>query len=119
MSDLGLFADAEVESSSRVFVLTNRHNLLAMLGARLIGPRAMFSKYYPDLLETCPGRIPLLSMGFGRELLDLVSPKTDAFRCSSSWIRPGSQAVRSRHWEPTALRDCRSAATPRPGHRPG
>jgi hypothetical protein len=55
------------------YVLTNRMNLNAMLSSRIIGSRDFFPKYYPDLLELCPGRIPVLSEPPAPDLIDLVS----------------------------------------------
>ncbi|MDN2495891.1 hypothetical protein FHY52_04135 [Nocardia nova] len=44
----------------RLFVLTNRMNLLALLSSRLLAPRESFYKYYADLLVQCPGWVPIL-----------------------------------------------------------
>lgn len=40
---------------------TNRWNLLAFLTSGLVTPREGLEKYYSDLLESCPGRLPLLT----------------------------------------------------------
>ncbi|MEB3032087.1 hypothetical protein [[Mycobacterium] nativiensis] len=45
----------------RLFFLTNQMNLNGVLGARLLAPRESFHKYYVDLLEVCPGWVPVLT----------------------------------------------------------
>jgi hypothetical protein len=54
-------AVAEVEQL-RVFFLTNRMNLNGVLSSRIIAPRESFRKYYSDLLDLCPGWVPLLTV---------------------------------------------------------
>lgn len=51
---------AEAVESSRFFFLTNRMNLNGVLSSRLIAPRESFDKYYMDLLDLCPGWVPIL-----------------------------------------------------------
>lgn len=78
MKTPGLF-DAVASSPPRLYVLTNRFNLLAILGSRLIGPRSLYSKYYPDLLEWCPGRIVMLASGVGPDLISPVATSDASF----------------------------------------
>jgi hypothetical protein len=52
--------------------LTNRYNLLEILSSRLLAPRASYSKYYADLLDAAPGRIPLLAEPLPGETLERV-----------------------------------------------
>lgn len=52
--------EVSVLPKDRVVFLTNRYNLLQILSAGYIGARESYGKYYADLLELCPGRIPLL-----------------------------------------------------------
>lgn len=78
MKTPGLF-DSVASSPPRLFVLTNRFNLLAILGSRLIGPRSLYSKYYPDLLEWCPGRIVMLASGVGPDLIPPVATSDASF----------------------------------------
>lgn len=46
---------------SRIFFLTNRYNLLEILSSGLIAPLSGYGKYYSDLLELSPGRVPLVA----------------------------------------------------------
>ncbi|MFE3318154.1 hypothetical protein [Nocardia sp. NPDC059195] len=63
-SEPGLVASNEsdglVVAPPRLFVLTNRMNLVALLSSRLMAPRESFYKYYADLLALCPGWVPIL-----------------------------------------------------------
>lgn len=56
-----------------VLFVTNRQNLLEILTAGYIGPRAAFPKYYADLLDVCPGRLPLLRGPVSEGVLSRVS----------------------------------------------
>lgn len=57
-----------------VFYLpTNRWNLLAFLTAGLVTPRQGLTKYYADLLDDCPGRLPLISGPCPDGLTELLS----------------------------------------------
>jgi hypothetical protein len=40
---------------------TNRYNLLEILSFGIVAPRAAYDKYYHDLLEATPGRVPLFA----------------------------------------------------------
>lgn len=55
--------------AERYFLVTNRFNLLSLLGARLLMPAQAFRKYYADPLERVPGRVPLLVGLPGDQLL--------------------------------------------------
>ncbi|MFJ5989262.1 hypothetical protein [Lentzea sp. NPDC092896] len=55
-----------------LYFLTNRMNLNGVLSSRLVAPRESFGKYYSDLLDHCPGWVPLLTRPPGRELVDAV-----------------------------------------------
>ena len=57
----------------RILLLTNRFNLLGILGARLIQPAVAYRKYYEDLLAMVPGRIPLLDHAPSSDLVDRVT----------------------------------------------
>ena len=63
--------EATTPSSSRYF-LTNRMNLNGVLSSRLIAPRDSFQKYYADLLDLCPGWVPILSGAPSASLLQQV-----------------------------------------------
>jgi hypothetical protein len=68
----GLF-DAPVGGIQRVFLATNRHNVLKALATRTLAPLAGYAdKYYEDLLRFAPGRIPLLADGVGPDVAALV-----------------------------------------------
>lgn len=54
------------------FLLTNRFNLLEFLSSDLISPVEGLPKYYTDLLQLAPGRIPLLRAPFHESLIDAV-----------------------------------------------
>ena len=43
-----------------LLIPTNRFNLLEMLSSRMIAPRAAYTKYYADLLDAAPGRVPIV-----------------------------------------------------------
>mgnify|MGYP000961374707 CR=1 FL=1 len=58
--------------ASRLFYLTNRMNLNGILSSRLLAPREAFGKYYADLLELCPGWVPVLSVAPTAPLLERV-----------------------------------------------
>lgn len=53
-------APVSTTSTRPLFFLTNRMNLIGLLGSRLLAPRESFRKYYADLLELSPGWVPLL-----------------------------------------------------------
>ncbi|MFE3317556.1 hypothetical protein [Nocardia sp. NPDC059195] len=53
-------ASLVASAPTRLFFLTNRMNLIGLLGSRLLAPRESFRKYYADLLELSPGWVPLL-----------------------------------------------------------
>lgn len=56
----------------RLFYLTNRMNLNGILSSRVLAPREAFAKYYADLLELCPGWVPLLTAAPTGPLLERV-----------------------------------------------
>ena len=57
------------------FLPTNRHNLTKMLAVRaLLTHEAFADKYYDDLLQLCPGRVPLVAGGVPQSLLEIVAP---------------------------------------------
>ena len=69
----GLFDEA-VHSREHVFFATNRHNLLRLMAARMLMPLSGFAqKHYGDLLEVCPGRIPLLAASVAGSFADRVT----------------------------------------------
>lgn len=63
----------EPSSIGSLFFLTNRMNLNGVLGSRLITPRESFRKYYADLLQLAPRRVPLLTGIPGMGHLDVVT----------------------------------------------
>jgi len=60
-------------ATPRLLLPTNRWNLLAFLTSGLVTPREGLSKYYVDLLEACPGRLPLLTRSCPPEIQRLSS----------------------------------------------
>jgi hypothetical protein len=70
--EIALFP-SERAANAPVLFFTNRYNLLEFLSSGLITPVAGVTKYYPDLLELCPGRVPLVRGPLGASLLRLVS----------------------------------------------
>lgn len=71
---LGLLETTDDPRSDRpVFFLTNRMNLNAILGSRLIAPREAYQKYYADLLDLTPRWVPLLTTPPARAQLDIVT----------------------------------------------
>lgn len=56
----------------RLFVLTNQMNLVGILSSRVLAPRESFQKYYTDLLEQCPGWVPLLTVPPNPHLVEQV-----------------------------------------------
>ena len=61
------------ETGVRPFLLTNRYNLLEYLASQLVEPVESFTKYYRDLLEYAPGRLPLISSPFDPAVVAQVS----------------------------------------------
>ncbi len=49
------------DAGRRYFYVTNRLNLNGILSSRIVAPREAYDKYYLDLLDRCPGWVPLLS----------------------------------------------------------
>jgi len=70
--------EPSVGTSNRIVFLTNRFNLLQILSAGFIAPKESYHKYYPDLLEIAPGRLPLLRGPLGVDLQDAVSGDVEA-----------------------------------------
>ncbi len=71
----GLDTDTPVEPrrpSRPLYFLTNRMNLNGILSSRILAPRDSFQKYYADLLDLCPGWIPLLTEAPHESLLERV-----------------------------------------------
>ena len=63
---------------TRFYYVTNRFNLLEILSAGFIGPRAMYAgKYYRDFVECCPGRVPLFTAKPGSSAARFVSEESD------------------------------------------
>ena len=63
-------------------VYTNRFNLLEILSRRLIPPRSGFDdeRYFSDLAELCPGRVPVVAGPVSSDVLQHVSaPGASAF----------------------------------------
>jgi hypothetical protein len=65
--------DANAVVPARPLFVTNRYNLLEFLSAGLIVPSLGIGKYYADLLEIRPGRIPLLRGPIHESVTSLVS----------------------------------------------
>lgn len=63
---------AAADTSTALYFLTNRMNLNGVLSSRLVAPRESFGKYYADLLDRCPGWVPLLTQPPGQDLIDAV-----------------------------------------------
>lgn len=70
--ELALFPGERADNTPVLF-FTNRYNLLEFLSSGLITPVAGIMKYYPDLLDLCPGRVPLVRGPLGANALRLVS----------------------------------------------
>ena len=71
---LGLLETTDDPSSDRpLFFLTNRMNLNAILGSRLIAPREAYQKYYADLLDLTPLWVPVLTSPPAKAQLDIVT----------------------------------------------
>ncbi len=64
--------------SQQIFYLTNRMNLNGILSSRMIAPRESFEKYYTDLLNLCPGWVPLLSGPPPADLIEHVMSERGA-----------------------------------------
>jgi hypothetical protein len=60
------------DAPTTLYFLTNRMNLNGVLSSRLVAPRDSFGKYYADLLDRCPGWVPLLTQPPGQDLVDAV-----------------------------------------------
>ena len=56
-----------------VLLVTNRYNLLEFLSAGLVLPQPAISKYYVDLLQMAPGRLPLVRGPVHSTVVDHVS----------------------------------------------
>jgi hypothetical protein len=57
-----------------IYYITNQYNLREILSGGFIGPKASFDdKYYPDLLEASPGRIPLFTQTIYPSLIQQVN----------------------------------------------
>jgi hypothetical protein len=69
----------EDTSAPNLYFVTNRLNLLEVLSSRFIAPRASYGKYYSDLLEVCPGRVPLVTAPIASSLVDAVASDTELF----------------------------------------
>ncbi|MEJ1180989.1 MULTISPECIES: hypothetical protein [unclassified Pseudarthrobacter] len=61
-----------VSGARRLFLLTNRMNLIGILSSRVLAPRESFHKYYADLLELSPGWVPLLTVQPTAQLVERV-----------------------------------------------
>lgn len=71
---LGLIEMTDEPSRERpLFFLTNRMNLNAILGSRIIAPREAYQKYYADLLDLTPRWVPLLTAPPAKAQLDIVT----------------------------------------------
>jgi hypothetical protein len=67
-------APRKLFSPAPLFFVTSQYNLREILTGRYLGSVLSFdNKYYTDLLDLCPGRIPLLTAPLGREILDFVN----------------------------------------------
>lgn len=60
------------EEGPSLYFLTNRMNLNGVLSSRILAPRESFQKYYADLLELCPGWVPLLVVPPAADLIEKV-----------------------------------------------
>jgi hypothetical protein len=67
------------EVPASLYFVTNRFNLLEILSSRYIAPRAAYVKYYPDLLELTPGRVPLVTAPIGPSLQSVCSRDPNTF----------------------------------------
>jgi hypothetical protein len=56
-----------------VLLVTNRYNLLEFLSAGLVLPQPAISKYYVDLLQLAPGRLPLVRGPVHSTIVEQVS----------------------------------------------
>lgn len=61
-----------------LYFLTNQMNLNGILSSRLIAPRESFQKYYTDLLQQTPGRVPLLRDAPTRAQIEAVTSERGA-----------------------------------------
>src|SRR5687768_1165974 len=78
MSDRGTDPLFGTTAETPLLVPTNRFNLLEILASRVIAPRAAYDKYYTDLLELAPGRIPVIAGPVGARTIELVTREGDA-----------------------------------------
>jgi hypothetical protein len=73
-----------------VFYLTNRFNVLHILGSSFLGPRSWYEKYYTDLLEWSPVRLPIFDGSIPASASELVSAESDdAFPVAVELTREG------------------------------
>lgn len=56
------------DERQQTYVLTNRYNLLDFLSGGLITPSVAITKYYIDISERSPGRVPILAAPFAVRL---------------------------------------------------
>jgi hypothetical protein len=75
------------------FVLTNRMNLNTILSTRIVGPRALFTKYYPDPLEITGNAVALLGSPPDAAFVASVAATTRVGPVLLEIARPASDAV--------------------------
>ena len=62
----------ESEAARRVWILTNRRNLIEFVSGMVIRPVEALTKYYPDPLQLTPGAVPVLTAPVPDELVTLA-----------------------------------------------
>lgn len=84
-------------SESRAVVVSNRFNILELLSGGLFPARNGFNKYYRDLLELTPDRVPLVSTPVPKTFLDRAKETAAAFpvlvEVDASALPEGSDAI--------------------------
>jgi hypothetical protein len=81
MTMIELFEDAaSAETDERLLGLypTNRYNLLEILSSGMVSPLAAYDKYYHDLLERSPGRIPLFAQSISEDVMAVCTSEGTA-----------------------------------------
>lgn len=73
------FNESPGTEGSTLYGVTNRSNLLEILGSGIAKPREGYAKYYGDLLEEVPGHIPVSREAIAADVADLVSSEPGQF----------------------------------------
>ena len=67
----------ELLATSSLYFPTNQLNARGILASGILGPIQAYGKHYPDLLDLCPGRVPLFTVNPPPDAWQAVNPGGD------------------------------------------